>query len=96
MGSSYEGQVSCNPRHSNDFTVHLGIQERVPRNVDQDRVLSAIRGIPGVSEVHDLHIWGVKPGMAILTVHVHVEEGTAGIRVTRWARGSDQVGPGCW
>ena len=32
----------------------------------------------GVAEVHDLHVWGIKPGMPILAAHITTEPGKNG------------------
>ena len=47
----------------------------VPRGVDFDEVADALREMPGVSEVHDLHIWGVSTSETVLTAHLVVPAG---------------------
>jgi len=31
--------------------------------------------VAGVSEVHDLHVWALKPGVTLLAVHLNLEAG---------------------
>ncbi|MFT2095646.1 cation diffusion facilitator family transporter [Acidiphilium multivorum] len=42
----------------------------VPRGVDPSKVEAYLRSLPGVSEVHDLHIWGLSTSDIALTVHL--------------------------
>jgi cobalt-zinc-cadmium efflux system protein len=42
----------------------------VPQNVDVARVESYLSGIPGVSEVHDLHIWAMSTTETAMTAHL--------------------------
>ena len=46
--------------------------------------------VDGVAEVHDLHVWGIKPGMPILAAHVTTQSGKDGNavlqRVTSYCR----------
>ena len=52
----------------------LGVlMESAPRGLDTTIVQAAIKTIPGVKNVHDLHLWAVKPGLNMLTCHVMVE-----------------------
>jgi cobalt-zinc-cadmium efflux system protein len=47
----------------------------VPRGVDFDEVEGALRGLDGVTAVHDLHIWGVSTSETVLTAHLVVPGG---------------------
>jgi cobalt-zinc-cadmium efflux system protein len=42
----------------------------VPTGVDRSAVLTYLRALPGVTEVHDLHIWGMSTTETALTVHL--------------------------
>jgi cobalt-zinc-cadmium efflux system protein len=42
----------------------------VPTGVDRPAVLAFLAGLPGVSEVHDLHIWGMSTTETALTAHL--------------------------
>ncbi|MBS3025499.1 cation transporter [Acidiphilium multivorum] len=42
----------------------------VPRGIDQRAVEAYLRALPGVSDIHDLHIWGLSTTETALTVHL--------------------------
>ncbi len=42
----------------------------VPRSIDQRAVEAYLRALPGVSDIHDLHIWGLSTTETALTVHL--------------------------
>jgi cobalt-zinc-cadmium efflux system protein len=46
--------------------------EAAPRGIDPDAVGRALAAHPGVSEVHDLHVWEVTSGFPALSAHVLV------------------------
>jgi cobalt-zinc-cadmium efflux system protein len=52
-------------RESLDLALHA-----VPTSVDRAAVLRYLRDLPGVSEVHDLHIWGMSTTETALTAHL--------------------------
>ncbi|MCL2533235.1 MAG: cation diffusion facilitator family transporter [Nocardiaceae bacterium] len=41
-----------------------------PASVDVDAVRGDLRAVPGVSDVHDLHVWTLTTGMDVATVHL--------------------------
>lgn len=47
--------------------------ESTPPGIKTVHVVEAIEKIPGVKNVHDLHIWAVEPKLVMLTCHVMVE-----------------------
>lgn len=49
------------------------LMESKPANVDTDEVLSLLNSIPGVEDVHDLHIWMITQEFPSLTVHLRVK-----------------------
>lgn len=49
--------------------------EAAPRGYDPDAIGNALVAVPGVVEVHDLHIWEVTSGFPALSAHVLVEPG---------------------
>jgi cobalt-zinc-cadmium efflux system protein len=57
-------------------SVNLSL-DAVPTGIDQDEVGSYLRAQPGVSEVHDLHIWAMSTTETALTVHVVREDAAA-------------------
>jgi cobalt-zinc-cadmium efflux system protein len=48
--------------------------EAVPRDVDLEEVRSCVQGVPGIVDVHDLHIWTITSGFFALSAHVVVED----------------------
>lgn len=50
----------------------------VPRGIDYDTVHTALAALPGVSEVHDLHIWPMSTTEPGLTAHLCVPAGPPG------------------
>ena len=44
--------------------------DAVPKGVDGAKVESYLRGLPGVSEVHDLHIWAMSTTETAMTAHL--------------------------
>lgn len=44
--------------------------DQVPASVKQEEVASYLAAVPGVIEVHDLHIWGLSTTETALTVHL--------------------------
>jgi cobalt-zinc-cadmium efflux system protein len=49
--------------------------EAAPRGTDVQAIGEALASHPGVSEVHDLHVWEVTSGFAALSAHVVVRAG---------------------
>ncbi|MGQ0809657.1 MAG: cation diffusion facilitator family transporter, partial [Nitrospiraceae bacterium] len=47
--------------------------ESTPPDLSASRVAATIESIPGVKNVHDLHIWAVEPRLVMLTSHVLVD-----------------------
>lgn len=47
--------------------------ERAPEGIDVEAVGMAIARVPGVREVHDLHIWSITSGFPALAAHVTVD-----------------------
>ncbi len=52
------------------------LMESAPAHLDVDRVRDAMAGVPGVTAVHDLHVWSITSGMVSLSAHVRVAENT--------------------
>lgn len=49
------------------------LMEGTPSNVNSDAIIKALKAIPGVTGVHDLHIWMITSDFPTLTVHLDVE-----------------------
>lgn len=50
------------------------LMEHAPSHIDVDEVRHAMASIPGVLEVHDLHVWTITSGMESLSAHVVVRD----------------------
>ena len=50
------------------------LMEHAPRGIDPDQVRDAMIGVPGVLEVHDLHVWTITSGLDSLSAHVVVAD----------------------
>jgi cobalt-zinc-cadmium efflux system protein len=49
--------------------------ESTPRGIDADALGRRLASLPGVVEVHDLHVWTITSGFAALSAHVLVKPG---------------------
>ena len=50
--------------------------DAVPEKIDPAAIESYLRGVDGVCDVHDLHIWGMSTAHVVLTAHLIVPEKT--------------------
>ena len=48
--------------------------ESTPPGISASQVAATMEAIPGVKNVHDLHIWAVEPRLIMLTSHVMIEQ----------------------
>jgi cobalt-zinc-cadmium efflux system protein len=48
--------------------------EGTPNGMDMPAVIAAIKGVRGVLDVHDLHVWMVGPGVVACSCHILVAE----------------------
>ncbi len=44
--------------------------EAMPEDLSFAEIVEALRSLPGVQGVHDLHVWSLVPGFPVLTAHV--------------------------
>ncbi len=58
----------------------------VPRGIDFDHVDAALCGLPGVTAIHDLHIWPMSTTEPVLTAHLVMPGGHPGDRFLTDAR----------
>jgi cobalt-zinc-cadmium efflux system protein len=49
------------------------LMEGVPQHLHLDEVAEVMAGVPGVTAVHDLHVWTITSGFVALSAHVVVE-----------------------
>jgi cobalt-zinc-cadmium efflux system protein len=66
-------------------TTEMAVQA-VPRGIDFDAVASALRELPGVERIHDLHIWPMSTTEPVLTAHLVIPAGPRDDRFLAEAR----------
>lgn len=49
--------------------------QHVPAGLDIDAVTASLAAVPGVCDVHDLHVWTLTSGMNVATAHLVLAEG---------------------
>lgn len=49
--------------------------DAVPAGIDTDEVFGYLRGLPGIEDVHDLHIWAMSTTESALTAHLVKPDG---------------------
>lgn len=59
-------------------SIHV-LMEGTPKNVEIDAVIKTIESIPGVNNMHDLHVWSITSGKNALSCHV-VVDGTISVQ----------------
>ena len=57
--------------------VHV-LLEGAPEHIDVYRLCSRIEDLPGVTLIHDVHVWTLTPGYDALTAHVMVDPAQSG------------------
>lgn len=50
--------------------------EGVPQGIELDAIHGELKSIPGVADVHDLHVWSITTGKNTLTAHLMLESGS--------------------
>lgn len=65
-------------------SVHI-LMEGTPVTIDQEEVKETLREIPGVRDVHDLHIWTITSGLDSLSCHLLIEDQLDGQEVLQQA-----------
>ena len=50
------------------------LAETVPKHIPLDKVIQAIKKIPGVADVHDIHIWTLTSGVYALSAHLLITD----------------------
>jgi cobalt-zinc-cadmium efflux system protein len=48
--------------------------EASPEHVDVEEMVSVMRDVPGVEDIHDLHVWTIAPGIHSLSAHVTIDD----------------------
>ena len=49
------------------------LSESSPKHIDVEELSAALAAIPGVTEVHDLHVWTLVPGKDMATAHLSTD-----------------------
>ena len=62
------------------------LMEGVPAHLDYQEIGTALSQVPGVTSVHDLHVWHMNAQHAALSAHVAIDEGTQWPRILDDAR----------
>jgi cobalt-zinc-cadmium efflux system protein len=50
------------------------LMEAVPKHVESAEVINTIKDIPGVNEVHDIHIWTITSDIYALSAHLVIDD----------------------
>jgi cobalt-zinc-cadmium efflux system protein len=50
------------------------LMEAVPKHIDVEAVVGVVKGLPGVEEIHDVHIWTITSGIIALSAHVMIQD----------------------
>ncbi len=50
------------------------ILEATPRDVDVMAMIDALKKLPGVNDVHDVHVWSISPELRAMNGHIVVED----------------------
>jgi cobalt-zinc-cadmium efflux system protein len=52
------------------------LMEATPKGVDVEKLIAGVKSVPGVLDIHDLHIWQVGDGLNFLSCHVELPKDT--------------------
>ncbi|MER6942370.1 cation transporter, partial [Nocardioides sp. NPDC000441] len=50
--------------------------QHVPEGMEIDQIVADLEAVPGVENVHDLHVWTLTSGMHVATAHLVLDAGT--------------------
>lgn len=64
------------------------LMEAKPSNIDSGQVISILKSIDGVEDIHDLHIWMITSDFSVMTVHLKVKEDSDRDLILEKAKGS--------
>jgi cobalt-zinc-cadmium efflux system protein len=71
------------------------LSESSPAHIDVEELRTALGAVPGVTEVHDLHVWTLVPGKDMVTAHLRSSAESARVlddaRAVLTARGLDHA-----
>lgn len=58
-------------------TIHI-LLESTPENIDMTEMVTNIRGVDGVLDIHDLHVWSISENLRMLSAHVVIDNVSIG------------------
>jgi len=50
------------------------LMEAAPAGVNVEELAAALARVPGVRDIHDLHVWSIAPGIRALSCHVRMDD----------------------
>jgi cation diffusion facilitator family transporter len=56
------------------------LMESAPAHIDPDEMEKELAKIPGVKEIHDLHIWSISPKKIAMSAHIVAEDTQSALR----------------
>lgn len=63
------------------------LMEGTPEHIDLDEMQRRLQAMPGVSAVHDLHVWTITSGVDAMSCHLVVDDLSLGANYLRQSRG---------
>jgi cobalt-zinc-cadmium efflux system protein len=54
-------------------TIHI-LLESSPENIDVSKMVTDIRAVDGVRDVHDLHVWSISEDLRMLSAHIVIDD----------------------
>jgi len=57
------------------------LMEGTPSRIDLRQIEAALKGVPGVIDVHDLHVWTITSGLDSMSAHVQVDNSISSTQV---------------
>lgn len=48
--------------------------ESVPEHIEIEKVTTAVKGVPGVEDIHDVHVWTITSGIHALSAHLSITD----------------------
>ncbi len=58
-------------------TIHI-LLESTPENIDMTKMVTNLRGVDGVLDIHDLHVWSISENLRMLSAHVVIDNVSLG------------------
>jgi cobalt-zinc-cadmium efflux system protein len=50
------------------------LMEAVPKHISAETVVAVLKELPGVEEIHDVHIWTITSGIVALSAHLMIQD----------------------